>query len=234
MKLNSGYFSTGLWCVGCQKFTVPRQTQHLNGLCEECYLQLPWYQRDLCFFCGHLHLSGECSERFGSDVREYRAIFNYHEPISEWISALKYSRNLAKGRLLKTLVNQWFYANESWVTDFDVMVPIPIHYGRLRLRGFNQTSYLIRDQTIIPTAPRLIIKTRRTLHQASLPGKKRFSNLQHSFKASPQVKGKRILLFDDVCTTGQTLDQVAYQLKKSGAQEICAVSLARTQSHRFT
>ena len=227
--LNSS-FSPGRWCVSCQEYIDPRLQLSAPSLCFRCHQNLPWYQRELCFFCGHVHLTGECNQDFGSEIQEYRAIFYYKEPISTWISALKYSRNLLRGRILKQLVNNWMIEHEEWLSEFDLLAPIPIHQARLWFRGFNQTSYLVRDQTFLPVAERVVRKVKKTRHQAALSGKHRFSNLKRSFQASTEVEGKSILLFDDVCTTGQTLDQVAYQLKKAGAERISAISVARTQS----
>jgi len=200
------------------------------SLCPECYEQLPWFRRDLCFFCGHHHNHGECTEPISTKIEEFRAIFYYQEPINQWIAGLKYSRNLLKGRTIKALVTQWFDVNAEWVSSFDLMLAIPLHRGRLWSRGFNQTSYLIRDQSHILVDESLVSKVRRTKHQAALSGKHRFSNLRKSFYAAPSVEGLNILLFDDVCTTGQTLDQMASTLKKAGAERISALSVARTQS----
>jgi len=224
------WFCSGRWCLGCNEYILSEVPLPAPSLCPECHDKLPWFKRELCFFCGHHHNHGDCDQSLSRKIEEYRAIFYYQEPVNQWISSLKYSRNLLKGRTLKELVTQWFVENALWIEDFDVLVPVPLHSGRLWNRGFNQTSYLIRDQQMIEVNEKLVRKVKRTKHQAALSGKHRFSNLKRSFQADPSVKGLDILLFDDVCTTGQTLDQMAVSLKKAGAGRISAVSVARTQS----
>jgi len=215
----------GAWCMVCNRL-LERKDKHL---CPTCYQNLPWFKTEICFICGHHHLKGDCDEDFAKDIAEYQALFLYQEPVSAWIAGLKYGRNLLVGRLLKALVTQWFIDNQEWLTQWDMVLPVPIHGLRLKARGFNQTTYLLTGQKLLPVRGDWVKKTRYTKHQAALGGRQRFTNLKRSFASSTEVEGKAVLLFDDVCTTGQTLDQIARTLKNQGVERIGALSLCRSK-----
>jgi len=225
----ASWLSPGRWCYQCHRWIAPEVHLPAPSLCPACHEALPWFRREICFFCGHVHLSGECREDFEAEITDYQAIFTYQEPISHWVSGLKYSRNLLAGRILRALTEAWLLEHKDWVLGYDLMAPVPIHSARLRVRGFNQTSFLVARQTLVPLELNLLHKVKYTKHQAALRGKSRYTNLTKSFAADPAVEGKKILLFDDVCTTGQTLNQLAYTLKRAGAEEVGALSLGRTK-----
>lgn len=225
MRRFLGGLSPGRWCYGCG---ILLESGGGLGICSVCEASLPWFKEELCFFCGHVHLKGDCREDFAPDISQLKSLFFYGEPINQWVAALKYSRNLIAGRLLQRLLERWMAQRGEWLSQFDLILPVPIHQARLRARGFNQTAYLLRRQRSLPTDLRLARKIRYTKHQAGLSGKKRQLNLHKSFGADREVEGKRILLFDDVCTSGQTLDQLARTLKRAGADSIGALTLARS------
>lgn len=109
------------------------------------------------------------------------------------------------------------------------MVPIPISRSRLRQRGFNQALLLARQ--IFPGSSiswRLLEKVRETERQASLSLQERRRNIKGAFRASKEAKGRRILLFDDVYTSGSTIEEAARSLMAAGARQVAALSLART------
>ncbi|MDT8446687.1 MAG: phosphoribosyltransferase family protein [bacterium] len=219
-------FAPGRWCYGCGLLMEPSEPM---GICPTCVGRLPWFEEEICFYCGYAHLKGDCREDFAPDITQLKSLFYYREPVNQWVAALKYSRDLIAGRLLQQLLTQWMERQTEWLSQYDLILPVPIHHARLRMRGFNQTSYLLRQQTQLPLGSQLAKKTRYTKHQAGLSGKGRLTNLHKSFGAQG-VEGLNILLFDDVCTSGQTLDQLAHCLKKEGAEEIGALSLCRSSN----
>lgn len=113
--------------------------------------------------------------------------------------------------------------------DGPVVVPIPISRSRLRQRGFNQALLLARQ--IFPGISiswRLLEKVRETERQASLSLQERRKNIKGAFRASEEAKGRRILLFDDVYTSGSTIEEAARSLMAAGARQVAALTLART------
>jgi len=95
-------------------------------------------------------------------------------------------------------------------------------------RGFNQTDYLISSVPLLKVDNRIIKKKRLTKHQAGLSRKERELNLKGAFEVKKNIAGKRILLFDDICTTGGTIRELCKLLHKNNVQEIDILVLCRT------
>lgn len=117
---------------------------------------------------------------------------------------------------------------------YDLIIPIPLHVGRLRERGFNQALLLaweIGKVLEVEVDPFLMVKKRATPPQAALAGDERRKNLRGVFdlKDPAAVEDKRILLVDDVYTTGATIEEASRVLLAAGALRVEAVVLARTE-----
>ena len=115
----------------------------------------------------------------------------------------------------------------------DMIVPVPLHYRRLRQRGFNQASLLARrlgSLLRIPVDYSSLRRTRWTEPQIGLSRNQRAANVKGAFslKAMEKVKGKGVLLLDDVLTTGETVNQCARVLQDGGAREVVVLTVART------
>lgn len=109
----------------------------------------------------------------------------------------------------------------------DVLLPVPLHPWRELWRGYNQSHLLavhIARRTGLPLSPALLRRVRNTIPQSRLHGKERRANLKQAFAADVAVRGKSILLIDDVCTTGTTLSACAKALKKAGAFRVYALT----------
>jgi len=114
----------------------------------------------------------------------------------------------------------------------DLIIPVPLHPSREKERGFNQAELLAEEisRTIgKPVAKRVLIKTRKTLTQVSLEAEERKQNLTGAFevKNPGQILGRKVLLVDDVFTTGSTCQECARILIQSGASEVQVITLAR-------
>jgi ComF family protein len=114
---------------------------------------------------------------------------------------------------------------------FDVIVPVPLHPARERERGFNQASLLaelLSKQTSIRCRP-LLQRIRYTTTQTALDRSERMENLHNAFRLRKKadVRGLRVLLIDDVLTTGSTLSECARVLKRAGAISVHAATAAR-------
>ena len=116
------------------------------------------------------------------------------------------------------------------------IVPVPLSAQRLRERGFNQAALLGRALARLPQAPEcahLLVRTRHTPAQSGLQRDLRLRNLRAAFdvpaRSAARIAGRRVVLVDDIMTTGATLDAAARALRRAGAIHICAMVVARTQ-----
>jgi ComF family protein len=114
----------------------------------------------------------------------------------------------------------------------DVIVPVPLHWSRLMKRKYNQSAFIARDiakKTGKVYAPTAIIRYKKTKSQGHLSPKLREKNIKNAFTANPKIDvlGKKILLVDDVYTTGITANECAKVLVKAGASGVYVITLAR-------
>jgi ComF family protein len=214
-------------CYGCD-------TEVEEGLvCEGCRLALFTHELAVCPKCHRpctrtAETCGQC--RIPFSLSRVRALGLYVPPFDKLVQAFKYSGKTKVGELLgralAVLVEQ-----DEVLSAADAVCPVPLHPARLRERGFNQSLLLaaaISMSTRIPLAEFLVrarntaTQTRKTTH------KDRLKNLADAFRLRPDagVGGKRILLVDDVMTTGATLDQAARELLKGGAASVLGAVVA--------
>ena len=117
--------------------------------------------------------------------------------------------------------------------DVDLMVPVPLHPKRLRWRGFNQSLLLARQVSRrydVPVDPFVLERRRETVAQTQLTEEERRQNVRGAFEADPKksLKGRRVLLVDDVYTSGATVNECSRVLMRAGAREVTVLTLART------
>lgn len=157
------------------------------------------------------------------------APYAYGGQLAEAITHFKYRDRAEVARALASL---WRPLRPHLI-DFDLIVPVPLHPRRLRQRGYNQAALLARGLRLGPTvATRALIRERSTPPQATLPAHERRAALRGAFRARRPLKG-RVLLVDDVTTTGATFAACAQALLDAGAAEVEAIALARTPREGF-
>ena len=146
-------------------------------------------------------------------VDELRAAYPYQGASSGFVRALKYRRETS---LIDFMAKEMVETFEKWDPDVDSVIPVPIHRSRLSERGFNQALVLCQDlpQEVIE---KNLVRIRRTKPQVKLSPEERLKNLSGAFKCPESLIGKRILLVDDVFTTGATASECARALKEAGA-----------------
>lgn len=152
--------------------------------------------------------------------------FEYTNKMRHVILNFKFSNHWAYAKLLTDLMKNYLNSYDMWDT-FDYIVPVPLHKKRLRERGYNQAELLakhISKHLNIPIHTDLVARIRSTKKQSSLARTERITNVLNSFECIGDCTKKNILLFDDICTTGSTLQACAGALKD--AQMICALTLA--------
>lgn len=176
-------------------------------------------------------LCGECLHEH-PDYSRARAAFKYDEHSKSLVLRLKYHDQLQ----LAPVYGAWLAkAGKDLAAASDIIVPVPLHYWRFVWRRYNQSALLaqaLAKNTGLAMLPDALIRTRRTPPQAGLTRTQRYDNVKGAFAANPRyvgrIKGKTVLLIDDVMTTGATLEQCTKALLKAGARSVNALTLART------
>ena len=143
----------------------------------------------------------------------------YSEETAIAVHRLKYGN----ARYLAPFFISFLELPADWT--FEAIIPVPLHKRRLRRRGYNQSALLaeaLSERIGVPVREELIRRTRNTKTQTSLNARRRARNLRGAFAASPEAKGMRLLLIDDVRTTGATLSECARALREAGAAAVYA------------
>ena len=206
-------------------------TKSGDDFCKACRNSLPCLTHDRCVVCAlpvkGSQICGACLANppaFGRSV----AALEYTFPVDALLQRLKYGANLAMARVLADLL---FSHIDNAVDLPDFIVPMPLHPGRLRERGFNQALELARrisKKTGIALLPDVCHRVRDTPSQTGLPWKERERNIRGAFSCETKLEGKHIAILDDVMTTGATLNELAKVLRKCGASHVSGWVVART------
>ncbi|QQR89874.1 MAG: ComF family protein [Myxococcales bacterium] len=155
------------------------------------------------------------------------ALILYGGPLAEGIKSFKYKSRTDYAKALRSLLCEQVHTYQPLV---DIVVPVPLHARRLRQRGYNQCALLARAVARSIKKPLrcgVLLRVRDTVPQVGLGGLARISNVQGAFRATNDVKGLRILLIDDVRSTGATLSESAGALRAQGAKKVYTLVLAR-------
>lgn len=197
-------------------------------LCRCCDAGLPGRGVPRCPVCGigqpHAMVCGACLSKPPAFDATWAAL-DYAFPLDKLVQALKYGHRLGVSRLFVDLLA------DGPVPLADVVLPMPLHAGRLRTRGFNQAAELARPLARlwdVPLALDGVLRDVDTAPQVSLPWKARAANIRGAFRVVANVVGKRVVVIDDVMTTGATLAELARSLKDAGAQSVENRVVART------
>ena len=213
-------------CVCCEK------RLSALGLCEDC--RVHWQEvATLEWQCGRCGVYGvrapvcDTCRDWPGYYKGNTAFLPYTGTVREAIVRFKFHHEPWRVRGFASIIQ----AHAPMVAD--ALVPVPLHPKRLRERGYNQSlllAQMIAEEWEIPLAPRLLVRTVHTPHQTRLSKTARMHNVARAFAVPPTsleaVRGKRLLLVDDVITTGSTLLECARTLHQAGAKEIYSVTLA--------
>ena len=165
---------------------------------------------------------------------EYAAFsFYYERPVKGLIRSFKFKHvRILSDLLAQSLIDT---AERRDIGPFDMVIPVPLHPSRKRERGYNQSELLARPLAEACGAELrtdVLVRKKNTRQQSKLRVEKRGENLKSAFSAAQDLSGKRILLVDDVVTTGSTLCACAEALREAGAENIAAIALAGSRSWR--
>ena len=189
------------------------------AICTDCAPTLKPLPQGSCERCGIDSAGDNRVCQWMSAVDVVRGAFDYKGSAGLAVKQLKFSRALDAAAPMATHLVP--LAEEL---DFDYVVPVPIHWSRHSHRGFNQAEVLAR-QTGLPFRTGLLRRVRATWPQARAQASVRRSALQGAFRSKP-CPGARVLLLDDVITSGGTVEACAQELKAHGAQWVGALAFA--------
>ena len=217
----------------------------LCGICLTGFMAL---ESPVCPLCGIMfagrqgqdHVCGDClvsPRRFGM----VRSTGFFEQSLMEAVHCLKYSGKIQLAQPLGMLLFVTFIRN--WEKEpIDRVIPVPLHIKRMRMRGFNQTFLMVRHWPSLARAMKVerpvfnldthtLFRKRWTEPQTGLARTKRLKNIKNAFDINDPVNiaGQRILLVDDVFTTGATVDACAKVLLNGGAERVDVLTLARAR-----
>ena len=220
-------------CSLCQ--TRLRVSQHV--LCETCREAMPASGPPVCHRCG-VPIAGafdarmECAacRKRPTAFEMARAPWRYDGLARDAIRQFKYHRRWRLGRWLAEEMTTLARASLP-LEDVDVVLPVPLHWLKARLRGYNPAGQLadaVARAVDKPYRPRALRRTRWTTTQTRLQGRQRLRNVRGAFAASPRhVRHRTILLVDDVLTSGATVAACATALRRAGARRVFVLTAAR-------
>jgi ComF family protein len=213
-------------CISCgAALTLP------HALCPSCWRAMPFIERPFCERLGRplpvdygipMLSPAALAEPPGFD--RARAVVRYEGPGRALVHRLKYGDGLH----LVPAMSAWMArAGAELAADADIVVPVPLHRFRLWRRRFNQAASLARPIAERASRPLLTDALRRVRSTAPQPGltrKERAANLHHAFavkgRNAERIRGARVLLVDDVLTTGATAEACTRALRKAGAARV--------------
>lgn len=215
-------------CVVCK---APKQ-----WLCQNCYDKIAFIVPPICQRCGTpvrdpSSICGQCRHhplQFMDGIRS--ASYFEDNPIRSAIHFLKYRNHKAVVMAPAKILAE---AYQRFQLVADVIVPVPLHPARLRERGYNQSELLAGELSrllgLLLNA-KTLQRTRQTKSQMTLGSDERHRNVAGAFSCvDKDLTGQRILLIDDVCTTGSTLDSCAETLKQNGVASVWGLTLAKAR-----
>ena len=175
--------------------------------------------------------SGDAFGASGQSFKSAQALAVYGGPVGKALRGFKYNRHLASGSALAKWLAREIPA--EWLSGIDLIAPVPLHPRRLISRGFNQAVLLFRplsQKYDIPLAANLVARLRNTRPQVDLPPRERQDNVAGAFglRKPGQTLERKVLLVDDVYTTGATVNECSRALLQAGAAQVRVLTLART------
>lgn len=202
-------------------------------LCSPCFDELP-FNHCGCARCGKplpkaVAMCGECQK--SPPAFDYvQTLYRYASPVDRLVQQMKYNGKLHLARLFAEQLRD---AAPGWMRETgkpDLIIPVPLHPGRLRQRGFNQSIEISRlAAQYLGTRLEInrVKRIRKTEPQTDLPAKRRRQNVRGAFEIDGSFDNLAVVIVDDVVTSGHTVGELASMLKKAGAKQVGVWGIAR-------
>ena len=226
--------------INCTACNAPLADDPIPLFCSACWRMIAPLRHSSCARCNRPfaspvaatyspdHVCQSCAERPPSYTKAW-TLYPYLPPLQDAICSFKYRGKIA----LASALAQLMIDRLPSLPPVDCIMPVPLHPGRLREREFNQALLLadrLGPHLKLPVSYAHLIRSAPAAAQTTLSRKGRLKNLRGVFtlREAQSIKGKRILLIDDVFTTGTTVNECAKILRKAGSSDVFVLTLARS------
>ena len=221
-------------CPICNKINYEE-----NGICQECWKKVTMLRKPACEICFYPFQNDEFEGTFCPSCikkrpkyKKARSVFAYDNLIKNVIANFKYKDSTSNAKFFSDLMVK---SCKDIIKDVDIIIPVPMHPKRLRKRKFNQASILakgIAKKTTKKLIHEVLKRKVNTRPQVGLVAKERLKNVKGAFfinkRYLKEIRGKNILLVDDVMTTGATLENCAKVLLENKVKNVYVSTIART------
>ncbi|NLC20027.1 MAG: ComF family protein [Clostridiales bacterium] len=216
-------------CPFCTEIVIPKGER----VCAGCKEKLPYINEPRCMKCSkpisndREEYCSDCARKNHQYNRGF-AVWRYDETMKRSIADFKYRSRKDNARFYVSEIIR-LYGDKIKEISPDVIVPIPLHRSKYNERGYNQAQLLalpIGKELGIPVLPRLLLRKKKTLPQKNLSDKERLKNLTEAFGYNERLaveykkQIKKVLLVDDIYTTGSTIEACTHVLKSNGVLEV--------------
>ncbi len=228
-------------CKICEK---PIRESKGYSICEDCFKTIELIERPYCAKCGKPLIPTDFFKQnreilcLDCKRKKYSFEFScstgiYDKVLKKCIHLFKYYGEKKLAKPLGKLMVDSLVKNDEFKRKIDLIIPVPLHRNDLKKRGFNQSVLLGKvtgDYLSIPVRENVLVKKKLTPFQVNLSKKERKINILGAFSVEKpeEIKGKNILILDDVFTTGATVEECTKELMKARAKNIFVLTLART------
>jgi len=223
---------TGLFfpklCLNCNELLLENE----KFICSNCSRSLVFLE-DICHICGAPKTGEKCrvceTNEFLFD--KARSVFMFNKVVQNLIHEFKYNEITRIAKFFGRFSQEYIQKYQPF-EHIDYIVPVPLHRVKKRSRGFNQSEYLTHEisrRMNWKHLPKLIIRKKFTKTQTKLNRQQRKINVSLAFKINPKhnIKGKTILLVDDVFTTGSTVNSITAALKEKQVNKVYVFTIGR-------
>ena len=221
-------------CILCHQYD---EETDKNPLCRSCQEKIPYNHPPFCLRCSR-HLEVYSPEGLCPDCQKRLLNFDlawgftvYKPPMQELIRSFKFQNKTSLRKTFAHIARTFLARYPISLQEFDALIPMPLTQTRLRERGYNQALLLAEELSQILRLPCLTDQIERIWHtarQSDLGEKERWTNILGAFRMKPlsTVTGLKILLVDDLLTTGSTASEAARTLKAAGAIKVGIIVLS--------
>lgn len=205
-------------CVFCDERKDIETAYIVNGragICHECFNKIDKTSLSLPY-------------KGTRSISYIMSPFEYTGMLRHTILDFKFKNHWAYAPLFADMMKEYLDSYDIW-DEFDYIVPVPLYKNRLKERGYNQAELIaehVSEYLNIPMRADILYRIRATKKQSSLKRIERVLNVKDAFECKCDLSGRKILLFDDICTTGNTLQSCASALEKANTEKVCALTFA--------
>ena len=228
------FYPRNLTCSVCK-----RESFSGESICDGCKAIMPYNSKAICGHCGRATPFAVEYCDYCKDKQTYvdlaRSVYEYEYPLNLLVRRLKYGgERFLAGEFAKEMQSLYFRS----IGYADGIVFVPMTEVRKRERGYNQSEEIAKALSKLVEVPIIydvLIKTKETDSQVGLERRERLKNVKGSISVRNRalIKNKRIMIVDDVMTTGATLEVLAEKLKDAGASEVVAITVASVTSKKW-